>query len=228
MNNSLEQIGPFGPKIVKSKLSQETTEALYNMCLQSNIPENNKLVGFIKEENGLTHLLKQNAKVHNELISLIERYFKEIESGIYKKVLAEKNFSSLLELTSGWYNKQVAMEYNPPHNHNTAADLVCVIYPKIQLDDNADLYTVNPTTDKEQKGQISFMYAQSLDLNGFTPSILSIQPEEGDILIFPSSLLHFTAPVLGESFRYSISCNFNIHSHIQYLARKHQVRGLKQ
>jgi hypothetical protein len=66
------------------------------------------------------------------------------------------------------------------------------------------------------------MYGQSVDLNGFTPSILSIQPEEGDILIFPASLMHFTAPVLGESFRYSISCNFNIHTHIKRMAFKNE------
>lgn len=221
MSKNLKIAGTFGPKIAKSKLSKETTEALYDMCLQSQVPENHKLVGFIREENTITHLLKQNHKVHNELIDLVENYFKEIENGIYKRVLSEKKFDSLLELTAGWYNKQVAMEYNPPHNHVTAADLVCVLYPKIQLDDNADLYTVNPTTDQEQKGQISFMYGQSVDLNGFTPSILSLEPEEGDILIFPSSLLHFTAPVLGNSFRYSISCNFNIHTHIKRMAFKH-------
>jgi len=220
MSKNLEIVGTFGPKIAKSKLSKETTEALYDMCLQSQVPENHKLVGFIREENTITHLLKQNPKVHNELIGLVENYFKEIESGIYKRVLSEKKFDSLLELTAGWYNKQVAMEYNPPHNHVTAADLVCVLYPKIQLDDNADLYTVNPTTNQEQKGQISFMYGQAVDLNGFTPSIVSIEPEEGDMLIFPASLLHFTAPVLGNSFRYSISCNFNIHTHIKRIAYK--------
>jgi len=222
MSKKLEIVGNFGPKIARSKLSKETTEALYDMCLQSQVPENHKLVGFIREENTITHLLKQNPKVHNELIGLVENYLKEIEIGYYKRVLTEKKFDSLLELTSGWYNKQVAMEYNPPHNHTTAADLVCVIYPKIQLDDNADLYTVNHTTEQEQKGQVSFMFGQSIDMNGFAPSILSIQPEEGDMLIFPASLLHFTAPVLGESFRYSISCNFNIHTHIKRKAFKNE------
>ena len=57
-------------------------------------------------------------------------------------------------------------------------------------------------------------------MNGFGRSEFSLEPEQGDILIFPASLLHYTAPVLGESFRYSISCNFRIHNHIKRLVNK--------
>tara|TARA_R110001592_G_scaffold77955_5_gene234262 strand:- start:3515 stop:4210 length:696 start_codon:yes stop_codon:yes gene_type:complete len=231
MSSSLELLESFGPKITRGKLSEDTTEALYNMCLQKNLnPDNRKLVGYIKEENDITLSLKQDSKVHKILLDLVEEYIEEIDPGIFRNVITEKKYkaNTLIELTSGWYNKQIAMEYNPIHHHNNAADLVCVLYPKISLDNDVKNYVVNTSDTPQQKGQIHFVYGQTPNNNGFGNWHLNFEPKQGDIFIFPGSVLHYTAPVLGNSVRYSISCNFNIHSHIQYLARKNQVPGLKQ
>ena len=219
MNNKLEVIEYFGPLIAKTKLSNEQTKELYDICLSSNKLANHQLVGYINEENNIYDKLK-NSKVIKPIVSLVEDYIRDIDNGTYGDTLKENDLDSLVNLSDAWYNKQVAMEYNPMHNHITAADLVCVIYPKIVIDESAEYYVVNETIDQEQKGQINFVHGQSHNLNGFGKAQLTLEPQEGDILIFPSSMNHFTAPVLGESFRYSISCNFRIHTYIKRLAHK--------
>lgn len=219
MSDKLEVMEYFGPKIGKAKLSDEETKELYDICVASNKPDNHKLVGYIVEQNNIYDKLK-NSKVIKSIINLIEDYIRDIDNGIYKNTLKENDLDSLVNLSDAWYNKQVAMEYNPVHNHITAADLVCVIYPKVSLDKKVEHYIVNKSAYQEQKGQIHFLYGQNPNRNGFGRSLLSLEPKEGDILIFPSSLDHYTAPVLGESYRYSISCNFIIHNHIKRLADK--------
>ncbi len=217
--SNLEQQKVFGPLIAKTKLNEEETQELYNICIASNKTDNHKLVGFINEENNIYVELK-NSKVVKSIVSLVEDYIRHIDNGIYKDALKENDLDSLVNLSDAWYNKQTAMEYNPLHNHNNAADLVCVIYPKISLQEDVEHYAVNNSAYQEQKGQIHFVYGQTPNMNGFGRSEFSLEPEQGDILIFPASLLHYTAPVLGESFRYSISCNFRIHNHIKRLVNK--------
>lgn len=217
--SNLEQQKVFGPLIAKTKLNEEETQELYNICIASNKTDNHKLVGFINEENNIYVELK-NSKVVKSIVSLVEDYIRDIDNGIYKDALKENDLDSLVNLSDAWYNKQTAMEYNPLHNHINAADLVCVIYPKISLQEDVEHYVVNNRAHQEQKGQIHFVYGQTTNMNGFGRSEFSLEPEQGDILIFPGSLLHYTAPVLGESFRYSISCNFRIHNHIKRLVNK--------
>jgi len=219
MSDKLEVIDYFGPKIGKTKLSDEETQELYDICVASNQTDNHKLVGFINEENNI-YVELRNSKVVKSIVSLVDDYIRNIDNGIYVDILKANDLDSLVNLTDAWYNKQVAMEYNPVHNHLTAADLVCVIYPKVSLDKNATNYIVNKSAYQEQKGQVHFLYGQNPNINGFGKSLLTLEPEDGDILIFPSSLDHYTAPVLGESYRYSISCNFKIHNHIKRLAQK--------
>ena len=217
--SNLELQKVFGPLIAKATLTKEETQELYDICVASNQTDNHKLVGYINEENNIYVELK-NSKVVKSIVLMVEDYIRDIDSGIYKQTLEKNEFDSIVNLSDAWYNKQTAMEYNPLHNHNVAADLVCVIYPKINLEEDAEYYTVNNSAYQEQKGQIHFVYGQTPNMNGFGRSEFSLEPEQGDILIFPASLLHYTAPVLGESFRYSISCNFRIHNHIKRLANK--------
>ena len=201
------------------KLSKEDTQELYQICLDSNEDARHTLVGIIEEETQIVEKLK-TSKVIKTINNHCKDYIKNIDSGIYRKVLEENDFDTIFNLTGAWYNKQVHMEHNPIHNHNTSADLVTVIYPKINLDNNVEHYIVNNTTQNEQKGQINFMYGQDVNLNGFGTSQVTVDPEEGDLLIFPASTLHYTSPVLGDSYRYSISCNWMIHNHIKRLQAK--------
>jgi len=217
--NKFELLEPFGPRIARVKLSKEETKELYQICINSHKDARDTLVGYIEEEVHIYDQLK-GSKVSNTISHYVDEYIKTIDSGRYGKVLKENNFDSICNLVSAWYNKQVAMEYNPIHSHATSADIVTVLYPKIKLDTDVEYYKVNDTTNTKQKGQIHFVYGQDMNTNGFGSYSVDLEPEEGDLLIFPGSTLHYTAPVLGNSIRYSISCNWVIHNHIKRMASK--------
>lgn len=201
----MKVIDNFGPKIAHTKLSKSDTQILFNICCSSSEEFNHELVGFIREEVGITDKIL-NSNIYKTLLSYVNDYVQNIDSGKWDKVAKSDNISSLVELKSAWYNKQIAMEHNPPHNHRHSADLVCVIFPKIELDNNVENYYINNRKEK-QTGQLNFSYG-CLQLNDFGKSLITVQPEEGDMFIFPSTLDHYTTPVLGNSVRYSISCNF--------------------
>lgn len=219
--NKFELLESFGPRIARVKLSKEETKELYQICLNSQKDARDGLVGYIKEEVHIHDQLK-DSKVSNTISHYVDQYVKTIDSGRYKKILKENNFDSICNLRSAWYNKQVAMEYNPIHSHSTTADIVTVLYPKIKLDTDVEYYKVNSTTNSEQKGQIVFVHGQDMNTNGFGLYSVDLEPEEGDLLIFPGSTLHYTAPVLGNSVRYSISCNWVIHNHLKRMASKNE------
>jgi len=198
-------IEPFGPRIAQFKLTTEQTSSLFKICNPTkgeNFTKN--LVGFIKEEIDITDELKK-LKVFNTISNNIHRYFREVDSAFFGDVLKSGEIDNIFECTKAWYNKAIANEYQPIHDH-IIADLVCVVYPKIDLDNNPDYYYTS--SKQEQKGQINFKFGER-QISGYGLSTITIEPQEGDMFVFPGHLSHYTDPILGDSVRYSISCNFN-------------------
>ena len=211
----------FGPKVAKAKLSKEDTQALFDICQTTTEPFNHESVGIIREEIRVTTELMQN-KVYHVLLNYVHEYLRNIDSGYWSNIIQDLSDSNFLELQEAWYNKQTALEFNPLHNHRDSADLVCVTYPKIELDNSFDQYYITNTRGK-QTGQIHFAYGTNL-ANDFGKSLITVQPEEGDILVFPSTLDHYTSPVLGNSVRYSLSCNFKFTNLARRLLSKTRIK----
>lgn len=195
----------FGPRVAKDKLTTEETAMLFDICCQADEPYNHRLVGYIKEEVGITEGLR-NSTLYRIILNKMKKYLTTIDSGIWTQVVESEIDFDLFDLKSAWYNKQIEMEFNPLHDHRDSADLVCVIFPKIDLDKSVDSYYINNSKEK-QTGQLNFVYGQHAK-NDFGNVRISVQPEEGDVFIFPATLGHYTTPVLGNSVRYSVSCNF--------------------
>jgi hypothetical protein len=206
----------FGPKVAKSKLSESDTQQLFDICQKSSDRYNHKLLGLIDEEMGITELLR-NSPLYKIILDEVTAYLTEIDAGLWKKVIDSDPKFDLLEMQDAWYNKQVHMEYNPPHDHRHSADLVCVIFPKVYIDDSANYYTNYEHV--RQEGQLTFLYGEHTK-NDFGKKQITVKPEEGDMFIFPATLGHYTAPVLGDSVRYSVSCNFTFSNLAQRLLRK--------
>jgi hypothetical protein len=202
----MKVIDYFGPRIAKSKLSVDDTNELFEICKLSSIPVNKELVGLVREEVSIVDALRAS-NVYGTILENINQYINTVDSGAWEKVIKSGDITNPLELQAAWYNKQVAMEFNPIHNHRRSADLVCVIFPKITLDNSVDSYYINNSNEK-QTGQLTFLYGED-SKNDFGKSQITVQPDEGDMFVFPSTLSHYTTPVLGDSVRYSISCNFN-------------------
>jgi hypothetical protein len=213
----MKVIDYFGPRVAKTTLSSNDTNLLFEICQQSFQSCSHTLVGFIKEEIFITDQLR-TSPVYNTIINKVEEYLLTVDSGLWDKVLKSGDIEHPLELKTAWYNKQVSMEYNPMHNHAYACDLVCVIFPKITLDNNVKDYYINNINER-QTGQLNFVFGES-PVSGLGINKITVQPEEGDMYIFPSYLNHFTTPVLGNSIRYSVGCNFSFTGLVHRLSRK--------
>ena len=66
-------------------------------------------------------------------------------------------------------------------------------------------------------GKLFFDYGWP-EKNHFNKKLFEVDPKEGEMYIFPSSLTHYTEPVLGkDDYRYSISCNFIISDSVKFM-----------
>lgn len=216
--NKLQVIGSFGPRVARVKLSDDIINQLQSMCESADEKMNDKLVGLIDEEINLHDQIMSNKYVHDTLLKYMNEYVYDIDSGIWKEAIHAGSLPSALRMTNSWYNKQVAGEHNPLHHHAFSADVVCVIFTHIKLDnDDSKYYTV--TGGEKQRGQLNLKYGE-VEKNGFGIQTMSIEPEVGDMYIFPATLGHYTTPVVGDSVRYSIACNYNITNLVEKLHRK--------
>jgi len=205
----MKLIASFGPKVAKYKLNNQETDSLFKICVPDKEKDHSSnLVGFISEEMIILDKL-QKLDVFKTISNNMEDYLQNVDSGFWTDAVKSNELSNYLQCTDAWYNKQVKHEYNPIHNHILSADLVCVIYPKVKLDSDVTYYNTN--TNLKQVGQLNFSYGEP-EQNGFGLRTLTVEPEEGDMYVFPSNLSHFTCPVLGKSERYSISCNYRFTS----------------
>lgn len=194
-------VKPFVPSIGVSSLSAELTAQLLEVCVESSDDlsrrVNSTLVGLIEKETNIQD------KIKDTVLPVIQRevtaYLSNAES-IYKNV---GPFNKLdLTCVSSWCNIQEAGEHNPIHSH-PADDIVCVIFPKVDIDTSYKKYT---TSDNILPGSLVFHCHGD---SRFGTNALVVTPKTGDMYIFPASLYHFTAPFFKEGdSRISVSCNF--------------------
>lgn len=219
LQNKLQIVDYFGPRVARVKLDQVTVTELQAMCNSAEELMTEKLVGFIREEINLIEQMCANRSVHNQLLEHINNYLYDIDTGIWNEAIHAGSLPGAAELTEAWYNKQVAGEHNPPHHHNYSADIVCVIFTHVELDnDESKYYTV--AGGEKQRGQLNLVYGDPNEKNGFGKTKITIEPKVGDMYIFPAGLTHYTTPVVGNSVRYSVACNFNITSLVKRLQKK--------
>lgn len=208
MSNSLDIVEYFGPRVAKVKLDDSIVTSLQNICSSADKSMTHRLVGLIKEEVDIFDKVVGDKTVHDQLLKHMNDYMYNIDPGIWEQAINSMDLPTVLELKSAWYNKQVAGEHNPPHHHGYNADVVCVIFTDIKLDTD-DSKHYNVLHGEKQTGQLNFLYGDN-EQNGFGKSRIVVQPTVGDMYIFPSTLTHYTIPVVGNSVRYSVACNYNI------------------
>ena len=107
-----------------------------------------------------------------------------VQKVVYKAI--EQDFN----VTSWWFNINGKGGWNMPHSHaGRGIDLALILY-LTETDDLLTLVNSNPTLN---------------DPMGYSPHI-----KKGDILIFPSDLVHFVMPNQREEDRVSISMNLRL------------------
>lgn len=206
----MEIISPFGPTIGHFKLDEGRIQNLVEICERNKNDTNKKLnhllVGFIEKEFNILEELK------TELLQIFTSYvvqYLNANEGAYKvfKPYKEKD----IECTSAWCNIQEPGEFNPVHNH-ALADLVCVVYPKVNVDRTHNKYNIKQNY---IPGGVHFL-SQSSDCK-FSSHLYETFPDVGSVYVFPSTLMHYTSPFYKEKDeRWSVSMNFTFTQNFLY------------
>jgi len=212
---SVELHFPFGPRIMKARITDNKIKELNNLCddiLQrpDKVPYNDYLAGVIKEEYNINlddlksiDILDTFNWFAEEFINQSRAYYAtdgEIAPNVTYKVKINDNDT--------WFNDQATGEYNPPHSHtNTeitnAGDAIIsvVVYLKI------------PEMKKRnfglKDGSIIFIHhssAHKLDIGSH-----QFNPNPGDVLIFPGHLTHMVMPYIGKENIVRRSLAYNAH-----------------
>jgi uncharacterized protein (TIGR02466 family) len=115
--------------------------------------------------------------------------------------LNQHNSRERLNIMSAWVNVCKYSDYNPIHEHNGLFSGVLYIdCPQSTIDSSNQRV---PLTD----GHTQFIFGQELR---FSNAVLTVYPEPGTLLLFPSWLMHVAYPSRSELNRTTISFNLGI------------------
>ena len=186
----------FGPTIGKSKLSKKIINTLNKHINKSQLTKKNdyssKLASQIKNEVKIPSSVI-NKSMSKELIKNIKDYLTMSE---VKKVKS-------IEIINLWVVRQFKNEYNPIHYHN--GQLSGVGY--LQIPKNMSQNKLVKNKKFKTNGTIDFINGQK---NLLSNSIYNLKPKLGNLLIFPSYLMHSAYPFNVDGERRSFSFNAKI------------------
>ena len=186
----------FGPTIGKGRLSKTIINVLNKYIDKSQVSQKNdyssKLVSQIQNEIKISNLMI-NKDLYKELVNNIKDYLKKSDIKKIKEI----------KIINLWVVRQFKNEYNPIHYHE--GQLSGVGYLQIPKNMNQNKLVKNKKF--KTNGTIDFINGQK---NFLSKSIYNLIPKLGDLLIFPSYLMHSAYPFNVDGERRSFSFNAKI------------------
>ena len=198
---NFEVLKPFGPSIVKIKMSNEMIKKI-NEYVDSvikdeekikKLDEGDKLIGKVQQEFLMEVEFMKKIKWADFLATSVSSWAKE---ELNKEI---KHF----ELIKSWVVRQFKNDYNPVHWHT--GDISGVGYLKVPS------YLGNTSqADKKtnENGKLQLIFGSP---NLFSKSTYLVKPEIGDFYLFPNYLMHTVYPFSGtDEERRSVSFNAKV------------------
>lgn len=189
-------IRPFGPTIYRGKFSDKMRLEIMQKSIDSNEDASKNLAGNIVSES----FIDLSQESGDELTSMVQDYLQQCQrAGVYKPKSELKRIS----YEKLWVNHQKKGEWNPPHVHSGDFSMVgyCQVPPELK----------DEWKFENQKGQDPVAGKIQWNYGHFAPHSVvmfgPIEPEEGDIYIFPAWLLHYVFPFNSDVTRISFSTN---------------------
>ena len=186
----------FGPTIGKNKLSKKIIDVLNKHIDKSHTSKKNdyssKLASQIQNEIKISNLMI-NKNLSKELVNNIKDYLKKSDIKKVKEI----------KIINLWVVRQFKNEYNPIHYHD--GQISGVGYLQIPKNMNQNKLISNKKF--KTNGTIDFINGQKSFLS---KSIYNLTPKLGDLLIFPSYLMHSAYPFNVDGERRSFSFNAKI------------------
>ena len=111
-----------------------------------------------------------------------------------------------LSIQNMWIVSQRAGEYNPLHHHD--GDLSGILYLRLPTDLSSEL----TLDDRRRKfaGHVTFTEGSR---SKFKRNLITFEPQEGELFLFPSDVLHGVYPFFSPLERRSLSFNITIKKH---------------
>jgi uncharacterized protein (TIGR02466 family) len=186
----------FGPTIGKSKLSKKIIDVLNKHIDKSHTSKKNdyssKLASQIQNEIKISNLMI-NKNLSKELVNNIKDYLKKSDIKKVKEI----------KIINLWVVRQFKNEYNPIHYHD--GQISGVGY--LQIPKNMSQNKLVKNKKFKTNGTIDFINGQK---NLLSNSIYNLKPKLGNLLIFPSYLMHSAYPFNVDGERRSFSFNAKI------------------
>ena len=202
---NVDVLNPFGPKIFKIQLPKDVINKLTDITDKLIIQDDRKkngcnLAGQIAEEIKIPNKVLKENKLYELFKTYLKAYVDHCLS-MSSHISDKKENVTICDISSMWFNEMRSGEYNPAHFH-TRCHVSSVLYLKIPK--NRPKRNIECKEDKD--GTINFI-DRSVSPDLLQSGMLSIQPQEGEMYIWPSSLLHCVYPFLGDEVRRSIAWN---------------------
>ena len=201
----------FGPFFANITLADDVTNALIKMTdkiiddkkseshgqsLAGVIDKELKVYKSDMDEFGVDHMLESIVRSYVIHCAKMHNYFKE--DWFYESFI-----------NSAWVVSQYENEYNPLHNH-TGCDISGVIY--LKMPDTKGRRNIESKKGKDDNdGDITFVHSAMGQRNHdiLEKGIFTITPQVGQMVLFPSYLLHTVYPFIGKEERRCIAFNAN-------------------
>ena len=183
---SMECFSPFGPLIARTRLPLELV-AQINAFADSRISTDTGseilLPADFLSSGGEQSLLRQTA-------NMVRRYLLRAENTTVERV----------DFDVFWIVSQYADTPSPVHFHS--GDIAGVLYLKLPTVDEAERQ--RSYIEGRKAGHINFLIGGK---QRFSKSLISFEPQVGDLYLFPGWLLHVAEPFVGSGERRSMAFN---------------------
>ena len=201
----------FGPLFASCMLPDDAVNAMLKMSdeiLSDKLSESHgqSLAGVIDKEVKVYKSDMEKAGVDQLIESCVKSYVVHCakQHGYFDETHI---FQSMIN--SAWIVSQYENEYNPAHNH-TGCDISGVIY--LKTPDTKGRRNIESKKGKEDHdGDITFVHSamgqRNFDI--LEKGIFTITPQVGQMVLFPSYLLHTVYPFIGKEERRCIAFNAN-------------------
>ena len=199
----------FGPFIASVQLADDVTNALVKMT--DKIIDDKKseshgqsLAGVIDKELRVYKSDMDEFGVDQMLESCLRSYITHCAK---VHLMFQETWTYASEVNSAWVVSQYENEYNPIHNH-TGCDVSGVIYlktPDVKGRRNIESKKGRPDNDSD----ISFVHSAigNRNFDVLEKGIITMTPQPGQMVMFPSYLLHTVYPFIGKEERRCIAFN---------------------
>ena len=199
----------FGPLFASVQLADDVTDAMIKMTdkiIKDKKSESHgqSLAGVIDKELRIYKSDMDEFGVDQMLESCLRSYITHCAK---VHLMFQETWTYASEVNSAWVVSQYENEYNPIHNH-TGCDVSGVIYlktPDVKGRRNIESKKGRPDNDSD----ITFVHSAlgNRNYDVLEKGIITMTPQPGQMVMFPSYLLHTVYPFIGKEERRCIAFN---------------------